>query len=91
MQSYDVFVSENGGEYVRWLSETTATSAEYAGSIGKTYAFYSLARDNVGNLELPPLTPDALTSIFGFPHCSADSNSVCRDGFGSFEYRSPNR
>ncbi|MCA9123729.1 MAG: carboxypeptidase regulatory-like domain-containing protein [Planctomycetales bacterium] len=61
VRSYDIFVSVDGGPYQRWLSETTATSATFAGEFARSYAFYSVAHDNVGHIELTPLTPDAQT------------------------------
>ncbi|MCA9124985.1 MAG: carboxypeptidase regulatory-like domain-containing protein [Planctomycetales bacterium] len=61
VRSYDIYVSVDGGSYQRWLSETTATSATFAGEFARSYAFYSVAHDNVGHVELPPLTPDAQT------------------------------
>jgi hypothetical protein len=51
VQSYDVYVSDNGGPFTLWQNATTVTSAEYDGVVGHTYAFYSVATDNVGNVE----------------------------------------
>jgi hypothetical protein len=63
VSSYDLLVSTDGGPYVTWLSKTTATSATYQGVVGSTYAFSSVARDLAGNVELPPVTPDATTTL----------------------------
>jgi hypothetical protein len=60
--SYDIYVSDNGGDYSQWQSATSATSATYMGQAGHTYRFYSVARDNVGHVELAPLTADATTT-----------------------------
>jgi len=62
--SYDVFVSENGSNYVNWLQGTTDTSATFRGTPSHTYAFYIIARDNVGNSRPVPPTPDTQTTIF---------------------------
>lgn len=51
IQSYTIYVSKNGGEYSPWLSNTTQISATFSGELGQTYAFYSVARDNAGNVE----------------------------------------
>jgi hypothetical protein len=59
IRSYTVHVSDNGGPFTVWQSDTAATSATYAGQLGHTYAFYSVAQDAVGNVESPPLGPDA--------------------------------
>jgi hypothetical protein len=63
LQSYDIWVSESGGPYQPFLSGTTDTSAQYTGQIGKQYRFYSIARDNAGNVEAAPSAPDAVTRV----------------------------
>ena len=59
--SYDVFVSDNGAAFVPLLEDTTATSTIFNGQVGHTYAFYSIATDNVGHAEGVPATADATT------------------------------
>ncbi len=54
VQSYDVYVSDDGEPFTSWLSGTTETSMMYDGQLGHSYAFVTLARDNVGNQEVPP-------------------------------------
>jgi RHS repeat-associated protein len=61
LASFDVYVSDNGGEYRPWLTATTATSATFPGEDGHTYDFYTVARDNVGHIEAVPAQPDAST------------------------------
>jgi subtilase family serine protease len=61
--SVDVFVSDNGAAYEPWLSDTSDTSAYFTGEPSHTYRFYSLARDNVGNVESPPDDPDAIVEV----------------------------
>jgi len=56
---YDVYVSVDGGEFVKWMDRTTATSATYNGQVGSTYAFYSVAYDNVGHAESAAKTAEA--------------------------------
>ena len=63
---YDVYVSEDGGPWVRWLRGSTETSTMYQGALGKTYAFYSVARDLVGHWESPPAEPDAVIEVEPF-------------------------
>jgi len=63
--SYDVYVSDNGGSYISWLSHATATSATFSGQPGHTYAFYSVAVDHVGNEEASPAAADAVTMVAG--------------------------
>ena len=61
--AYDIYVSENGGPFRRWLWNTPDTSGSYLGQAGNHYAFYSRARDAAGNLEDAPATPDAETTV----------------------------
>ncbi|QEG41240.1 CARDB domain-containing protein [Roseimaritima ulvae] len=63
LASYSVYVSDNGGAFTIWLEDTDLTEASYVGAAGHTYAFYSRARDNAGNYEAAPQTPDATTTI----------------------------
>jgi hypothetical protein len=61
--NYDVYVSVDDGPFTPWLRQTTDTAKMYLGEQGRKYSFYSVARDNVGHVELPPATADAATSI----------------------------
>jgi RHS repeat-associated protein len=62
--SYDVYVTSDGGaNWTLWLSQTPDTSATLTGTVGDTYAFYSVARDGVGLVEAAPATPDAMTTV----------------------------
>lgn len=63
MRDYTIFVGVDGGTPTPWLVDTTETSATYTGEVGKTYAFYSVARDNVSNVESAPAAPDATTKV----------------------------
>ncbi len=65
--SYDVYVSDDGGPFALWQSDTTATSATYTGEIGQTYGFYSVATNNVGNIQPTPSGAQATTTIAGPP------------------------
>ena len=61
--SYDIFVSVNGGIFTLWQDNIAATSATYTGDVGKTYAFYSVAKDGVGYTENAPLVADAKVTV----------------------------
>ena len=63
LKDFDVYVSDNGGPFAPFLVATTLNEAPFVGEPGHTYAFYSIARDNAGNLEGPPTTPDAQITI----------------------------
>ena len=60
---YDIYVSDNGGPFTVWQSQTTDTGALYNGTPGHTYSFYSIATDTVGNREATPLAPQATTTV----------------------------
>lgn len=59
----DVFVTVDGTNMVSWLDRTLATSGWFIGEVGHSYAFHTEARDNVGNVEAAPATPDAVTFV----------------------------
>jgi len=62
VQSYTIFVSENGGPFTPWISNTTAPSGFFPGQPAKTYAFYSIARDQAGNIENAKISAEATTT-----------------------------
>jgi RHS repeat-associated protein len=61
--SYDVFVSTNGGAFMPFMTGTTATSASFTGVSGDSYGFYSVATDNVGNIQATPTAAQATTLV----------------------------
>jgi hypothetical protein len=65
VKGYSIYVSDNGGAFTPWLLQSTDTSGVYYGQAGHSYAFYSIAEDNVGNREAIPAQPDATTRISG--------------------------
>ena len=64
---YNIYVSDNAGPFTLWQSDTTQTSATYTGVLGHTYAFYSVATDNVGNVEGTPTAAQATTTVASSP------------------------
>ena len=71
--SYDVYVSTDGEDYVRWRERTTEAEAVFAGDVGHLYAFYSLARDNAGNLEESPAVADGARCVVGVTSVDVDT------------------
>ncbi|MBK7673645.1 MAG: putative Ig domain-containing protein [Candidatus Accumulibacter sp.] len=63
LAGYTVYVSDNGGAYAPWLENTTRTHAAYLGQPGHTYAFYTLSRDNAGNVEAAPGEADLVVRV----------------------------
>ncbi|MGD9733627.1 MAG: hypothetical protein AB7U45_15735, partial [Desulfamplus sp.] len=49
--SYTIYVQDNGGEFKEWIANSKETSAVFTGIMGHTYGFYSIAKDNAGNVE----------------------------------------
>lgn len=62
LAGFDVYVSANGGPFELFLAGTTLTTAPFVGEYGTQYEFYSVARDNAGNVEDAPGTLDAVTT-----------------------------
>ncbi|MGB9180802.1 MAG: hypothetical protein WCB68_16335 [Pyrinomonadaceae bacterium] len=71
VRSYTIFVSENGGPFTIWLSNTTAVSGTFIGQPSATYAFYSVAQDQTGNQENAKTSAEAVTTT-----TSSISNSI---------------
>jgi|GEM_PF-1078754 len=61
IQSYSVYVQDNGGAFTPWLLGTTETSSVFTGLSGHSYGFYALAIDNVGNTETAKTKADTTT------------------------------
>ncbi len=64
---YNIYVSDDGGAYTAFLTDTTATSGTFTGQFGQTYSFYSVATDNVGNVQAAPTSAQATTELIGLP------------------------
>jgi RHS repeat-associated protein len=62
ISSYAVYVSDNGGAFAPWLVSTAATQGVYFGVSGHQYGFYSVATDNVGNVQSTPSAAQAQTT-----------------------------
>ena len=59
----NVFVSDNGGAFTPFRTDTTQTSAVFAGQFGHTYSFFSVATDNVGHRQPTPTSAQATTQL----------------------------
>jgi RHS repeat-associated protein len=58
---FDIYVSDNDGPFVAWLTGTPRTVAAFRGVFGHRYAFYSIATDHAGNREAVPAAAQATT------------------------------
>ena len=65
--SYTVYVSDDGGSYTAFQTNTTATSATFTGVNGHTYGFYSIATDAAGNAQSTPTAAQATTEVILTP------------------------
>ena len=63
--STTLYSSEDGGTYTPFLNSGATTNTTFVGNWGKSYRFYSLGRDNAGNVELAPAQPDAVIKVLG--------------------------
>ncbi|MFA5780931.1 MAG: T9SS type A sorting domain-containing protein, partial [Bacteroidales bacterium] len=63
LRYYTIYVSENDSAYEPWKSYTSDISAFFTGEFGKTYKFFSIACDSVGNIEDSATSPDAETQL----------------------------
>ena len=48
---YDIYSSDNGGNYIPWQAKTMKTSAYFQGEAEHTYSFFSVATDWIGHME----------------------------------------
>jgi hypothetical protein len=69
---YDVYVSVDGGPYALLVGDTTDNSTTVVGQPGHTYAFYSVATDNVGHVEANPADAQTTTLPGNAPTSSVD-------------------
>jgi uncharacterized delta-60 repeat protein len=61
--SYNVFVSDDGGPFTPLLTNTRQTSTTFTGQNGHDYGFFSVATDNVGNVQATPQAAQAATLV----------------------------
>ncbi|MCL7489108.1 MAG: thrombospondin type 3 repeat-containing protein [Desulfobulbaceae bacterium] len=75
--SYNIYVRD-GQEitWYLWKERTTATSAEFAGTYGHIYEFFSVATDNVGFIEDKFPVPDTLTYVHPAVVIDSDGDGV---------------
>jgi hypothetical protein len=63
LRDYTIYVSDNGGPFTPWLTNTTATEATFTGTSWHTYRFYSIAHNRFGDSEEVGMWPDATTKV----------------------------
>jgi len=70
LKGFTVLVSDNGGPYTPWLTNTTSTSTVFNGLAGHNYRFYSQATDLVGNVEAAKSAAEATTTVGATATCN---------------------
>lgn len=63
VRSYEIFYSINGGPFEILKSNITATSYTFTGNIDTSYSFFTIATDNVGNVEDLKTTGEAQITL----------------------------
>ncbi len=63
IKSYTIYESENNVDYSPWIVNYTGESKYFFGEKGKTYYFYSIAKDNVGLNENSKSDFEAMVSF----------------------------
>jgi hypothetical protein len=61
--AYTIYESVDGGPALAVFTDTTETSGGVTVEPGHTYAFYSIATDNVGHQQATPATPDTTINV----------------------------
>jgi uncharacterized repeat protein (TIGR03803 family) len=61
--SYSIYVSDNGGPFFPYLTNTTQTSTTFTGQSNHSYAFYSIATDLAGITQSTPTSAQATTKM----------------------------
>jgi len=63
IRDYSVYVSDDGGPFTPWLTQTAVTQAIFPTSANHIYSFFSRARDRAGNTEPLKSAAEASTQI----------------------------
>lgn len=84
LANFDVYVSDNGGAFETLLEESTLTEIPFVPELNHVYAFYTRVRDNAGNVEDAPATPDVSTAGLDVSHVSISVSpaAVVENGSG---------
>ena len=65
--SYTIYDSEDGGPFTAFVTNTTSTSTPFTGQPGHTYGFYSVATDNLGDVQPTPTGAQATVTVANTP------------------------
>jgi len=77
---YNVYASINGGPFAMIAQGTTETSLDIEGVLGGSYAFYTMATDNVGRVEAKPPAADTTFKILAPLSLEAGPDQTTSEG-----------
>lgn len=60
---YDVYFTQDGTNWTRWLQATALTNTLFQGAAGRSYSFCTLATDHVGNRETNGISAQATSTV----------------------------
>ena len=63
IDSYSVWVAEDGGAFAPLLENTKGTSTNFQGVQGKRYGFLCVAKDTAGNIEIKPAAAETTIQV----------------------------
>ena len=84
IDSYSVFVSENGGAFLPVIEGVRETSGVFKARVGNAYGFLCVAKDTAGNIEVQQPVAEATTTVIAAPSCASKVSSqvsIARGGF----------
>ncbi|MCW3105558.1 MAG: C-terminal target protein [Segetibacter sp.] len=77
IREYGIYMSVNDSAFVPWRLGTTQIGDTVIGEYGNKYSFYSLAKDNAGNVEMPKSAAEAaITVTLTLPDSTCSGESV---------------
>jgi hypothetical protein len=76
LQGFTIYSSDNGGPFVPWLANVTATAGTFTGAVGHSYGFYTIAQDLVGNVQPGKTAADTTTQVAATGSCGPPSLSA---------------
>ncbi len=82
-----IYMSVDGGLWAPVIANTSATSAPLQLWCGHTYGFYSLARDNVGNVERAKAVADTTYQAAA----DTDGDGICDDADNCLSFPNSNQ
>ena len=74
--NFDIYVSDNKQPYELWKSNITDLCALFVAKPGHTYRFFSIVRDQAGNVEESPEIEDAIITVINLEPPSPEMQKI---------------